>query len=647
MPLRTSPRLAEKRDSPSWSPAPDSTQQQQPGRKRRRSTPDTVSAASISSCDESRPKKKHCGIQTSWITQVPLDILFEIFQRLEPLDLLHVSYTCKVLHSTLVTRAAAFVWRMAYRNVFPTPPVCPDDVNLMHYANFLYGHHCQFCGSKRGSAVSNDLIIRACAPCVRERFEAPITKDEVNLATNVIPGGIVLPKGNITRYCKEDMRFVREAMKVNISNPEFKSWYDARMTYVSNRRQYGRYVRRWRQDEASRKAMSLAEIRKRRVDAITSRLREIGYGSHIGLVGWAYHQHPYVVQAKELTDSAWNKIKPRLVEFLDAEKSVRLERHRRSILSSRITSLDAYLRDIRWSLPPNIILPDVADYASMEPVKSLIFDTPVDIFLPIQTFDQLRSELLPLGLRWREKNDELLTKLLPKNLRPARGRGTPWKAPLDLAVTFFRCAWCDEPITYPRALVHACLTRRRATPSMLKENEFLDANFSEPWNYGGKQLAFDHQTHNIAVGVITALGEDPMQVKPEQLDVLDRRLECTLCATSARRLAMRWKIAILHGLQHSKVEDTGHRYWRVLDKREAAQVKAIEARDPRHTPDVACTICRTRMPQGLFSQHWRMHTVDAEPQSYIPHDLPVKQPPYEVEIPINSSRYDTTHTINT
>ena len=51
------------------------------------------------------------------MTEMPIDILFEIFGKLEPIDLLHLSRANKDLRAILIASAANFLWEM----------VCFDD----------------------------------------------------------------------------------------------------------------------------------------------------------------------------------------------------------------------------------------------------------------------------------------------------------------------------------------------------------------------------------------------------------------------------------------------------------------------------------------------------------------------------------------
>ncbi len=111
--------------------------------------------------DYTRVKGKRGHLEM--MTEMPVDILLEIFCQLEPIDLLHLSRASKSLRRLLLANNIVYIWKLvpgfsfpnfqileffsfqAYENIPPSshPPLCPDGVNIIHYTNFLYGRHCQ------------------------------------------------------------------------------------------------------------------------------------------------------------------------------------------------------------------------------------------------------------------------------------------------------------------------------------------------------------------------------------------------------------------------------------------------------------------------------------------------------------------------
>ncbi|KAF8186012.1 hypothetical protein BJ912DRAFT_852529 [Pholiota molesta] len=76
------------------------------------------------------------------LPSVPLDVLFEIFSHLAPLDLLRLARTTKELRKLLLHRSSTFVWKAALSNVEGLP-ACPEDMSLPCWTNLVFDHHCQ------------------------------------------------------------------------------------------------------------------------------------------------------------------------------------------------------------------------------------------------------------------------------------------------------------------------------------------------------------------------------------------------------------------------------------------------------------------------------------------------------------------------
>ncbi|KAF9070945.1 hypothetical protein BDP27DRAFT_1219832 [Rhodocollybia butyracea] len=72
---------------------------------------------------------------------IPLDIVFEIFAYLHPLDLLRLSRATKELRCILINKSSEHVWRTARQNVAGLPPL-PHDLNEPQYAHLMFEPNC-------------------------------------------------------------------------------------------------------------------------------------------------------------------------------------------------------------------------------------------------------------------------------------------------------------------------------------------------------------------------------------------------------------------------------------------------------------------------------------------------------------------------
>ncbi|KAF9532169.1 hypothetical protein CPB83DRAFT_880819 [Crepidotus variabilis] len=105
----------------------------------------TTKAATISAGAPLRGRKGSRlagkGHSAEYFSELPTELLLEIFGFLEPADVLHLYRASKYFHEFLGFGAANYLWEQVYTNM-TTPPPIPVGVNIRYFTNFLYGRHC-------------------------------------------------------------------------------------------------------------------------------------------------------------------------------------------------------------------------------------------------------------------------------------------------------------------------------------------------------------------------------------------------------------------------------------------------------------------------------------------------------------------------
>ncbi|KAL1665898.1 hypothetical protein GGF50DRAFT_26658, partial [Schizophyllum commune] len=78
------------------------------------------------------------------VTDLPLDILYEIFKHLRPSDLLHLCHANKAFRYTLLRPGSKGTWAYSFKATSnPRIPPCLDDgLSFPQYANLIYGKSC-------------------------------------------------------------------------------------------------------------------------------------------------------------------------------------------------------------------------------------------------------------------------------------------------------------------------------------------------------------------------------------------------------------------------------------------------------------------------------------------------------------------------
>ncbi|KAL0947642.1 hypothetical protein HGRIS_013729 [Hohenbuehelia grisea] len=100
------------------------------------------------------------------LPEMPLDILFEIFGQLHPLDVLKLARTTKALRNILMRRSSTSVWRAACANVGGFPD-CPTDLALPQWVSLAFETHCHDCGRRGPTSKFWVYRKRLCKTCLK------------------------------------------------------------------------------------------------------------------------------------------------------------------------------------------------------------------------------------------------------------------------------------------------------------------------------------------------------------------------------------------------------------------------------------------------------------------------------------------------
>ncbi|GAA5913620.1 hypothetical protein JCM8208_003993 [Rhodotorula glutinis] len=129
---------------------------EQPAAKKRRTSTKGKSTARV------KGKKG----KLSRFLAMPLDILIEIAQHVDPPTLLAMSRTNQLMYNLFARRSAAPIWAAVRRNV-DFPDLEATDLSETQLASLVYDRNCHLCGRGRASIVDYSLRIRWCKPCQR------------------------------------------------------------------------------------------------------------------------------------------------------------------------------------------------------------------------------------------------------------------------------------------------------------------------------------------------------------------------------------------------------------------------------------------------------------------------------------------------
>ncbi|KAL1718792.1 hypothetical protein EV715DRAFT_290946 [Schizophyllum commune] len=137
-----------------------------PAGKRRKTTYTASDEVETKKPTKRASKKRPLTLEA--VTDLPLDILYEIFKHLRPSDLLHLCYANKAFRYTLLRPGSKGTWAYSFKAASnPRLPPCLDDgLSLPQYANLIYGKSCFVCGSMKDVRNLYVFLDRRCDKCM-------------------------------------------------------------------------------------------------------------------------------------------------------------------------------------------------------------------------------------------------------------------------------------------------------------------------------------------------------------------------------------------------------------------------------------------------------------------------------------------------
>ncbi|RDX47866.1 hypothetical protein OH76DRAFT_1441097 [Lentinus brumalis] len=110
----------------------------------------------------SKPRVRRRGLDVS---NMPWDVLLEIFSVMHPRELLILARTSKEYREFLMSRNAARFWKAARQQSESDLPDCPPFLSEPAYANLVFFAHCHNCTAPNVKTVIWEFLARYCQKC--------------------------------------------------------------------------------------------------------------------------------------------------------------------------------------------------------------------------------------------------------------------------------------------------------------------------------------------------------------------------------------------------------------------------------------------------------------------------------------------------
>ncbi|EIW87300.1 hypothetical protein CONPUDRAFT_161870 [Coniophora puteana RWD-64-598 SS2] len=589
--------------------------------------------------ENSRPRKSKGRLKM--LPSMPLDILFEIFGRLTPPDLLHLSRTTKPLRCILMHRSAVFVWKDALANV-PDLPAAPEGMSQPKFASLMYDAFCHGCLVPGVRTAYFTLHIRLCNKCLKKHFEPLDRKFHLRYGAGTeecLARDKVYKMGD--QYCcliKEREAIVEVLQKLDREErAKFRQEETAR---VQARTANAEELNKWLNKQSESRGRELASIREERQEAIEAKLEELGWKEEIDALpdfnhweasAWCigmFEDHPHVKNAKPLTERIWANIKDDMIAYMEEMKQFRLKYERHMLVKGRqVLALQAYNKHQRAnpiSISSTNFWPGGADFLVWDRVKAII-EQPTSDALTENDFSGALSEVYPWMQDWCHTRIHQLMytdPLYAKDLVTAGDRA------LQLATAVFMCTNTDgrhthkfsyedvkdssELMWYPEYLHHRCNRTRMLRYEEYYKHEdivlgkgYYCNTVQRPWSAEYLQPA--EKARKIVTSLLKICGLSVATTTAEYMDQCDVRFLCVKCnygrCDGEREVtAWTWRDAI----SHSFVKHFGSASleWEVLSYADTDKLRLSE-RPLKEREDQAkawqCARCH-----DLPSEPWNM-----------------------------------------
>ncbi|CEL62335.1 hypothetical protein RSOLAG1IB_10388 [Rhizoctonia solani AG-1 IB] len=270
------------------------------------------------------------------LTDMPTDILVEIFSGILPGDLLSLSWTCKPFREFLMKKSAASIWSTAEANVPHLPPYPWSNMSPPAYAALLFSKTCSNCGTNTLNDMDPYLLVRFCAVCrmvelaeinklmpeSRLFYKLVVKTHKVQLATKAKERR---PRGSGTiQYCLlQDLESIKDAHSTLLRagcNNAIRRWKEELQQEVKIRNQFAlRLLKFAREVNYDRALESQSRIEVRKAE-IFRRLLELGWKDEEFNIKHDKDWNALVNQPRPLTDRIWKNILPKLIPLLEKKR---------------------------------------------------------------------------------------------------------------------------------------------------------------------------------------------------------------------------------------------------------------------------------------------------------------------------------------
>ncbi|KAF9559575.1 hypothetical protein CPC08DRAFT_509754 [Agrocybe pediades] len=500
------------------------------------------------------------------LPKLPPALCLEIFGHVKsPLDLLHLTWTCKTFHTVL--HSCPSVWEDARASI-PCLPPRPDEYNEAQYAKIMFWRGCHACGYV-GDKIRFVGSLRQwlCKRCIEHGFTSErgsFPEDLVRYLPSIVPGhpSNVYSSTDLRYHYQTCYKWRLEYDKAKDKNAWIENLVRSRKVFIDSKPVF----ETWLKNLEKLEEQNIFE----EIPATPPKKKEKVVLEHLQKMGWTFRLSNihYVLQVEEVqaaikdgvTSEVLTGLQPVLDRFLQKARRLQAEQDLKDTFVDRLYALNDSLQAYALSLPINTPCPSVADLfeypALQDVIKSPLGATKEE---EREVLNSIQSMLPDLAAQWKlDMQDRLIHMIDPRFIFDK-------ERVLHLATTAFTCSSdkcyrSDRFLTYPRILVHECLTSTRFKngKDVLTDDyqRIIYCLFKKVhWN-ATRYVKFNENKFHVMWDVVQHLcKKDPTTATIAEMDALDPIIEylidCNhLTEYESGRAMMTWSLVPVHAASH-------------------------------------------------------------------------------------------------
>ncbi|KAF8559435.1 hypothetical protein OG21DRAFT_1503339 [Imleria badia] len=417
---------------------------------------------------------------------LPLDVIIEVFQRLEPVDIIHLARTTKGLRAFLFDRhRSRHVWKTAIGNVPDLPP-CPDHLSEPAYTHLAFVPVCHGC-FKPCATIEWELRMRCCPNCLPKMtvfitdpphnktmqrsysVRLPVATGHYELQDRGAGMRIFSVRLDGSYRASDWENFMKRTKRISRATKKFVERENELWEPIV---EHARQCREWEFKRLTEHLTRIRLVREERANDIKRNLEALGWTNEL-YYSTAFLKLRTVSKAEPLTPAEWSKISPKLVASLPKVRLVQIAEIYRDRLAQFISIIPLHIQGLR-------VRPRPIDIFLHQDVRDVL-EKDISTEMRRDTMEQKLGPILPdIMQQWSDGAVDALASLAQQQLGS--------EATVDPSNVVFRCARCQERMGFDVALSHRDLyplytiTRRK--------REYVLGRESRVYEGAGKELYY-------------------------------------------------------------------------------------------------------------------------------------------------------------